>query len=246
MNEDKFNSKADNYAKYRPSYPEKLIDFLYEQTGAGIVADIGAGTGIFTKCLQVKPWKITAVEPNHDMLQKLRGTVGDDVEILEKSAENTGIAENSVDLVTVAQAFHWFDEANFKSECKRILKTGGKLAIIWNSAVGSAAVEAQKRICKEMCPGFRNGHVGQRSSAEGDRFLRDEYFSACDYAEFSHYMSFTLEEYLGNALSRSYALKENDAGYVKFISALTENFDKYSKNGTLAIKYTASCYLGTI
>lgn len=58
MNENKFTGKAELYSKYRPSYPEKLIDWLYEMTNAEAVADIGAGTGIFTSALLKKPWSV--------------------------------------------------------------------------------------------------------------------------------------------------------------------------------------------
>ena len=60
MNENKFTGKAELYSKYRPSYSEKLIDWLYEMTNAETVADIGAGTGIFTSALLKKPWSVTA------------------------------------------------------------------------------------------------------------------------------------------------------------------------------------------
>ncbi|MDE7288923.1 MAG: class I SAM-dependent methyltransferase, partial [Oscillospiraceae bacterium] len=107
MNEEKFTGKADVYDKYRPAYPAELIDWLYEKNHAETVADIGAGTGIFTKCLSAKPWKITAVEPNADMLEKLSGNFSN-IEIVNAPAENTGIAAGRSDLVTAATAFHWF------------------------------------------------------------------------------------------------------------------------------------------
>ena len=115
MNEDKFSGKAEAYSKYRPSYPDSLIEWLYENTTAENVVDIGAGTGIFTECLLKKPWHITAVEPNEDMLAYLN-KLSSDVEIVKASAESTGLTKNTYDLVTVAQAFHWFDKSLFKKE----------------------------------------------------------------------------------------------------------------------------------
>ena len=64
MNENKFTGKAELYSKYRPSYPEKLIDWLYDMTNAEAVADIGAGTGIFTSALLKKPWSVTHHNPS--------------------------------------------------------------------------------------------------------------------------------------------------------------------------------------
>lgn len=82
MNENKFTGKAELYSKYRPSYPEKLIDWLYDMTNAEAVADIGAGTGIFTSALLKKPWSVTAVEPNSDMLSVLKKALGGKVKRL--------------------------------------------------------------------------------------------------------------------------------------------------------------------
>ena len=121
MNENKFTGKAELYSKYRPSYPEKLIDWLYDMTNAEAVADIGAGTGIFTSALLKKPWSVTAVEPNSDMLSILKKALGDKVKTVVASAESTTLNAKSINLITVAQAFHWFDKARFKEECRRIL-----------------------------------------------------------------------------------------------------------------------------
>ena len=94
MNEQKFTGKADLYEKFRPSYPDGLIDFLYDNARCDNVADIGAGTGKFTRCLLKKPWKVTAVEPNADMRGKLAETEG--ITVVNAPAENTGLADKSV------------------------------------------------------------------------------------------------------------------------------------------------------
>ena len=136
-NEDRFTSKADIYKKYRPTYPTELIDYLYAQAGfskESIVADIGSGTGIFSRLLLERGNRVYCVEPNGDMRQ----TAEKDLSSFENfytvgaPAENTGLLERSVDFVTAAQAFHWFDRQRFKSECRRILKDCGKVLLVWN------------------------------------------------------------------------------------------------------------------
>src|SRR4030042_737804 len=137
-NRDKFTDKAGHYMKYRPSYPLEFINYLINATEMNrdsVVADIGAGTGILTKLLAGKVKKIFAVEPNSDMLMKcmkhlkgIKNFTG-----IDASAENTTLPDGSVDFITVAQAFHWFDKEKAKTEFKRILKTGGKVIIIWNN-----------------------------------------------------------------------------------------------------------------
>lgn len=146
MNENKFTGKAELYSKYRPSYPEKLIDWLYDMTNAEAVADIGAGTGIFTSALLKKPWSVTAVEPNSDMLSVLKKALGDKVKTVVASAESTTLNAKSINLITVAQAFHWFDKARFKEECRRILTHDGHLAIVWNSRCQNSLEGAQQNL----------------------------------------------------------------------------------------------------
>lgn len=150
MNEEKFTGKADVYDKYRPSYPSELIDFLYEKTHAEAVADIGAGTGIFTKCLAAKPWRIIAVEPNTDMLEKLRANVPE-IKIVNAPAENTGIEPGSIGLVTAATAFHWFDKEKFKAECQRIFTLKGRLALVWNNHRENDFMNERDRVFLKYC-----------------------------------------------------------------------------------------------
>lgn len=244
MNEEKFTGKADFYDKYRPSYPDSLIDWLYESTKAEAVADVGAGTGKFTACLLRKPWKVTAVEPNPDMREKLGKLKG--IDIVSASAENTGIEQGSIGLITVAQAFHWFDEELFKKECKRILKQNGKLAIVFNERhYGDCPTSSERdKICQRYCGAFHSGHVGKRTHEEGDLFLRNEYFSRVEYFSAENNIEMNKEAFIGDTLSRSYALNESDENFPRFVEELENVFSQYSQNGAVTVKYTAVCYLG--
>ena len=246
MNEEKFSGKADNYDKYRPSYPSELVDWLYSLTRAEAVADIGAGTGKFTEKLLEKPWRVTAVEPNDDMLGKLRGNFPD-LNVVQASAEDTGLPAHSFGLVTTAQAFHWFDEVRFREECRRLLTEGGRLAVVFNSRCSEGISAARDRVCEEYCPSFanRNGHVGKRSAEEGDRFLRNEYFTSVEVFEWENPVLMTRGHFVGDTLSRSYALTEKDERFDAFVAALNEIFDRYQQNGLVSVSYTTTCYAGT-
>ena len=244
MNEEKFTGKADFYDKYRPSYPDSLIDWLYEKTKADTIADIGAGTGKFTACLMRKPWKITAVEPNHDMREKLKELKG--INVVNASAEDTGIEQGSIGLITTAQAFHWFDEEKFKAECIRVLKHGGRLAVIFNERdyKNCDISKARDEVCQRYCGAFHSGHVGKRTHEEGDMFLRNEYFSEVEYFSAENNVRMDEQAFIGDTLSRSYALSEADKEYKEFVEALGKVYQKYEENGKVTIKYTATCYLG--
>lgn len=244
MNEERFTGKADIYDKFRPSYPDALIDFLYENARCDTVADIGAGTGKFTRCLLKKPWNVIAVEPNADMREKLSEIEG--ISVVDAPAEETTLESHSVGLVTAAQAFHWFDENLFKAECKRILATDGQLAVIFNERVLDSCEISRLRneICMRYCGAFHSGHVGKRSSEEGDAFLRSEYFAEVLYFSADNDLVMDEQTFIGDTLSRSYAIGEDNADYERFIGELTEAFAKHEKGGAVTVKTKAVCYLG--
>lgn len=248
MNEQKFTGKAANYDKYRPSYPDELIEWLYENAAAENVADIGAGTGKFTACLLKKPWSVTAVEPNYDMLEKLKVNLPE-ISIVQASAEDTGLPEHSFELITVAQAFHWFDKERFREECRRLLKDSGKLAIVWNER-GKTGLSAERdAVCMKYCGAFHSGHVftgDSRFDGEGDSFLRNEFFKELEYFCIDHFVSVDRETFIGDILSRSYSLNEEDEFYHDFIKELNAVFDKHQKDGLVIVEYKSTCYLGSI
>ena len=244
MNEQKFTGKADLYEKFRPGYPDELIDFLYGNARCDNVADIGAGTGKFTRCLLKKPWKVTAVEPNDDMRGKLAAIEG--ITVVNAPAENTGLGDKSVGLVTVAQAFHWFDEELFKAECKRILTENGQLAIVFNerNLTDCEISRARDGICQRYCGAFHSGHIGRRTTEEGGEFLKNEYFREMKYFAAENNIEVDERTFIGDTLSRSYAIGEDNEDYGRFVNELKDAFAKNENGGVVTIKYTAACYLG--
>ena len=129
----RFSGVAENYAKYRPSYPTKAISVILEglaNPSQAIAADIGAGTGISSRLLAARGVRVLAIEPNPEMRKV--ADLHPSVEWREGTAEKTNLPDASVDLVTCFQAFHWFAPEPSLLEFRRILKPGGKLAIVWN------------------------------------------------------------------------------------------------------------------
>ena len=243
MNEEKFTGKADLYDKYRPSYPRELIDWLYDKTKAETVADIGAGTGKFTLCLTAKPWKITAVEPNDDMRSKLKGIEG--ITAVKGSAEETGLEDGSVDLVTAAQAFHWFDREKFKTECKRIINNHGNVAVIYNERAEDLFMKERDGIFLKFCGISRIKHIAdQRAEEVFDMLVGEGYFSSMDYFELENNKPTSMEEYVGRELSCSYALKNGNPDFEDFKGELESLFKRYEKNGVIIVNSAAKCYLG--
>lgn len=240
-----FSGKAEVYARNRPSYPPALLHWLKDHADLSSAADIGAGTGIFTACLLPVCGHLTAVEPNPDMRAAFQ-TFLPQVQCLPGTAEATGLPDRSLSLVTAAQAFHWFDDKAFQAECRRILRPEGKLAIIWNNRQDYGVGPAYDAVCRKCCPDFRSGHVGKRTVEEGDRFLREQYFREVEFFRCPNPVPRTEEQFLGDKLSRSYALTPGSAGYGKFVDALRAVFRDFSRDGLVTEEYETVVYLGRV
>lgn len=134
---ERFDGIAERYDRYRPGYPRAAIEALLAGLApVAAIADIGAGTGISTRALALAGAKPIAVEPNDEMRAIARAS---GVDARSGTAAATGLEAQSVDAVACFQAFHWFANAASLAEFRRILKPGGRLAIVWNERDFSTA-----------------------------------------------------------------------------------------------------------
>ncbi len=251
MNENKFDGMGNIYAKFRPNYPKAFIDFLFTNLNLPkncVFADVGAGTGILTKQLLEKDVTVYAVEPNDDM----RKVAENNLKVFAKfipvkgTAESTALSDNCIDIITVAQAFHWFDRQKFKKECQRILKPGGRVVLVWNSRDSeSKSVMGNDSINRKYCPDFKGFSGGMNSAAAGDG-LSDFFSGEYTVKVFRNPLAYSKEGFVGRNLSSSYALKEDDENYPPYVRALEALFDKYSKDGILTIPNFTRCCFGTV
>jgi SAM-dependent methyltransferase len=126
-----FGSAAAAYERGRPSYPPEAIDWLLPP-GAQTVLDLGAGTGKLTTRLVERGLDVVAVDPLAEMLEVLSAALPDTPALLG-TAEEIPLADNSVDAVLVAQAWHWVDPERAIPEVARVLRPGGRLGLVWNT-----------------------------------------------------------------------------------------------------------------
>jgi len=250
-NEERFSGKAEIYQKYRSSYPDDLINYLCTSIGFhknSVIADIGSGTGIFSRLLLERGCFVHCVEPNDDM----RRIAEDDLAgfpnfmSVRASAENTGLPSESVDCITAAQAFHWFDRPAFQPECRRILKKGGKVVLIWNIRnYESAVIKDDYLIRGKYCVDTKG--LGENGGPPKDIAC---FFSgdACVERTFHNDLLIDREAYIGMNLSRSYSPREeqNPEKYREFIKELNGIFDTYQENGLLRFPQFTKSYSGEI
>lgn len=246
----KFTGKADIYSKYRPRYPKEYINYLVSYnnlTSNNTVADIGSGTGILTEQLLDKGLKVIAVEPNDDMRSIAEKRLRNYPKFVSVKgiAENTSLRSKSIDLITVAQAFHWFDKVKFKNECIRILKPNLNVALVWNSRDSSSQMILENaEICKNLCPSFNDFSGGiKETSDEFEQFFRDGKY---EYRTFQNDLEYNLDDFLGRNLSASYAPKSTDSNYKEFIKELTELFTKHSKDNKIILPNVTRSYIGKV
>jgi SAM-dependent methyltransferase len=126
-----FGAQASAYERGRPSYPPEAIDWLLPD-GARDVLDLGAGTGKLTTRLVERGLNVVAVDPIAEMLEVLSNSLPNTPALLG-TAEDIPLADNSVDAVLVAQAWHWFEPARAVPEVARVLRPGGLLGLVWNT-----------------------------------------------------------------------------------------------------------------
>ncbi|MDR0272341.1 MAG: class I SAM-dependent methyltransferase [Clostridiales bacterium] len=249
-NEERFSGKADIYKKFRSSYPKELIDYLYSNIGFcenSVIADIGSGTGIFSRLLLERGSRVYCVEPNDDMRRIAENDLGNATGFnsVKAPAENTGLQEGSIDFITAAQAFHWFEPEAFKKECRRILKTGGKVVLVWNVRdYESDIIKKDYEIRKKYCIDTKG--LGVTDIPYGSR----DFFSDFHYEEkiFRNDLNINRETYIGMNLSRSYSPCENKNPneYNGLVKELNELFDKCNKDGVIHFPQFTKIYTGTV
>lgn len=244
----RFSDRVDDYVRYRPDYPVALLDWLQREQGVDRhwrVADVGAGTGISSKMFLDAGYRVTAVEPNAPMRgaaeQWLRRY--DRFDAVDGRADATKLADASVDLVTVAQAFHWFDEAAARREFARILRPQGLVAIWWNSRrlTGTRFLEGYEALLLR----FGTDYTSVAERYADDAHMR-VWFGAGyrGSASFGHGQRLDFDALRGRLMSSSYAPQAGHPQHEPMLQALRELFDNCAEDGTVSFDYDTRIFAG--
>jgi len=153
---ERFSAVAGDYGRWRPGYPVEILDWIAGVTGIGAGAravDLGCGTGIFSRLLAARGYRVVGIDPNQAMLAQARAA-GGGVDYRVGEATSTGLDAGSCELVTAAQAFHWFALEPTLAELARILVPGGWTAAVWNLRAASAFNDEYERLLCEMSPEY--------------------------------------------------------------------------------------------
>jgi ubiquinone/menaquinone biosynthesis C-methylase UbiE len=245
----RFSSRVDNYVRYRPGYPPDVLELLKDECGLTpdtVVADIASGTGIWTRWLLENGNPVYGVEPNDEMRKAGEGFLQSYPQFtsVAGTAEATTLADHSVEIVTAAQAAHWFDRARARLEFVRILKPGGWTVLLWNERLtdSSAFLRAYEKLLLDYGTDYKEVRH-ERTTAE----IRD-FFAPVSYQEkiFEFEQEFDYQGIEGRLQSSSYTPQAGHKNYDPMMQELQRIFLEHQVNGQVSLAYDTRVFYGSL
>jgi len=241
----RFSDRVQNYTRYRPSYPRSAIQWIVDQYSLDSdsrVIDVGSGTGIFTQALMAMGLRVIAVEPNLEMrLESDRRHKNNPLySSQDGTAESTQLETNCVDVVTAAQAGHWFDIEKSKREFQRILRPKGVLAMVWNRREHTSDFQSAYEAVLSSLPEYAKVHHRNLDDAKITGFFADN----MQRKAFANSQEFDLAGFRGRVFSSSYTPNSEDHEYETFSRRINELFSEHASDGRLSFAYTTEVYSG--
>ena len=226
-----FASVADCYERARPGYPLAAIEWTLGSFGR--VLDLGAGTGKLTRQLVALGYETVAVEPLAEMLAELRLAVPE-AEAYGGRAEAIPLTDKSQDAVVAAQAFHWFDAPRALAEIARVLRSGGRLGLLWNIARPEADLTSQ------LSP--LAGGLPSKPPDIAEPISDSNSFGALEEKTFLHEQLLSREELLMLASSWSYFASMSAPERADRLTAVGALFDQVASDGSISFPYITYAY----
>ena len=242
----RFSKRAGYYSRYRPSYPESLLRYLGQELSfsqASVVADVGSGTGMLSELLLKNGNRVFGVEPNEDMRRAAEATLAKykNFRSIGGSAESTTLENGSVDFITAAQSFHWFNPEQTRAEFRRILRNGGWVVLIWNTRKTSTPfLQAYDELVSWVSVNRRVRHEDVNDQALRS-FLGDYRAVKLDNSQEADY-----EGLVGRLLSASYAPLRGEPLFDEMITKVSELFNQHQVDGVVTFEYVTEVYAGQL
>lgn len=244
---ERFSNRAAYYAKYRPRYPPAMLSFMEKELGlsqGSVIADIGSGTGILSELFLTHGNIVFAIESNKEM----RRTAEEHLSSyscfgsVNGTAEETTLNSASVDFVTAAQAFHWFDPVKARLEFSRILKPIGWTILIWNiRRTSTSFTQAYDQLVSE----YANRPYSRQVTHDkiGPAGLKS-FFGKYVAKEFDNSQALDFEGLAGRLLSSSYVPLAGEPRYNQMLDELRNIFNSNQEGGLVHLEYDTEVYCG--
>jgi len=245
----RFSSRVDNYVRYRPGYPLEVLCLLKNECGLtpdSVIADIASGTGLFTRLLLENGNRVFGVEPNADMRGAGEQFLAQYPHFtsVAGTAEATTLPDQSVELVTAAQAAHWFDRAKARREFLRILKPQGWTVLLWNERRTDSTPFLRDYEQLLLSYGTDYQEVRhERTTAEISDFFAPAPFQSSEL-EMRQELDYSALE--GRLLSSSYTPGPDHPTYESMLRELRRMFDAHRVNGRVTLEYNTLVYYGRL
>lgn len=242
--QEQFTGLATVYDKSRPDYPQAVLPFLESRCGLhgnSLVVDIGSGTGISSRWLAQRGWRVLGIEPNDDMRRQAETISTEGITYRQGTGEATGLPDECADLILCAQAFHWLDPKLALPEFRRLLKPGGWIALLWNERDGADPFTTDfGHIIRRNRQSVRMEYARQRA---WQTFMADEAFDDRQRNEFVHEQAMDRDGLFGRALSMSHTPKQGPA-HDDLLASLKECFERWQSSGVVVMRYITSVFTG--
>lgn len=245
----RFSDRVADYVATRPGYPEEVLRTLGSKAGLGpesTVADLGSGTGISARLLLRSGARVIGVEPNHAMRRAAEEALGGEPRFssVDGTAEATTLADRSVDLVTAAQAFHWFDRDATRAEAARILVAGGRVALFWNRRLTDRTpfLRAYEALLHEHGTDYARVDHTRIGPEVLERFFGGPY----EARRFPNLQVFDEEGLRRRLLSSSYTPAPNHSAHGPMLDALARLFAAHQDGGAVRFEYVTELFFGTL
>lgn len=244
---ERFSNRVENYVKYRPHYPQEILQVFREEMNlqpSSIIADIGSGTGISAKLFLENGNQVFGVEPNQAMREASENYLADFAKFraVDGTSENTTLDDKSIDLIICAQAFHWFDKAKARIEFKRILRDKGFVALIWNERQLDS--NDFLRDFEKFLTEFGSDYNEVRHENISPKMLADFFPNPFQMTTSLNVQSLDFTGLKGRVLSSSYMPTEEHSSFAEMEKELLRLFTQYEKNDTIDILYDTRIYYG--
>jgi SAM-dependent methyltransferase len=230
-----FAEVAGAYERGRPGYPLDAVSWMVGEQQVDVV-DLGAGTGKLTRALVALGHRVIAVEPLDEMRAQLEVAVPE-AQAVSGKAESMPLPDASADVVTSAQAFHWFDHDDALPEIARVLRPGGRLALVWNS-----------RDDRDPWMARLSAIIGNETVQESDVVpILDEsgLFRWVETKRFAFHQLLDRDGLLDLVLSRSYLAKLPAEDREPVLSAVGTLYDETATTEGVRLAYVTECFRAT-
>jgi ubiquinone/menaquinone biosynthesis C-methylase UbiE len=245
----RFTTRVENYAKYRPTYPSIIINLLENGCGlteTSVIADVGSGTGILSKIFLRNGNTVLGVEPNEQMRKSAETLLGSykQFKSIDGTAEATTLQSNSIDIVTAAQAFHWFDLTQARAEFARILKPKGWVVLIWNERRLNSTpfLRAYEQLLLQYGTDYQKVRHENVTKRIADFFAPHRF----RLETLDNIQSFDFDGLLGRLLSSSYTPEPDHPNFERMIAKLRKVFDEHQQHRTITFEYDTRVYYGQL